>query len=467
MNYAALVFSHSITPRLQYVIDFISQYYGLPIRLTSDEEKYANTPSACRINYSYHRILKDEIWIHSHVLLFESAVRQVKVECFEHNGYKVFFRTEGDIGFDLFAAIFYLLTRYEEYLPHHRDIYGRYAHQNALAFREEFLHQPLIDIWLEDFRKVLGVKNPEFRTTQARFTFEPTYDIDIAWCFLNKGFKRNAGAILQLFLKAKWGRMMERIRVLRGKKPDPFDAYEWMEALHQQYQLHPVYFFLVAHVKGKYDKNIDVENVAFQALIEETAARYKTGLHPSWSSGDLQPQLGKEKKYLEQLIQKEVDTSRQHYIRFDLPTTYRRLLNVGITHDYSMGYGTINGFRASVARPFYWYDLKSEQMTRLLVHPFCFMDSNAYYEEQLGVEEAFRELMAYYQYIHSVNGVMTTIWHNSMLGTAEEFEGWREMYENFVRAVCGGRSPARGTNHGGTENTEETRRDREGSVPLL
>ena len=39
---SVLVFSHSITPRLQYIIDFLSQYYGLSLRLTSDEERFRN-----------------------------------------------------------------------------------------------------------------------------------------------------------------------------------------------------------------------------------------------------------------------------------------------------------------------------------------------------------------------------------------------------------------------------------------
>jgi hypothetical protein len=96
MSYSALIFSHSITPRLQYIVDFLSHYYGLSFRLTSDEEKYLNSKETCKINYSYHRLQPDEIWIHSHVLLSESYVRQVKVECFEKNGYKAFFKAEGE-----------------------------------------------------------------------------------------------------------------------------------------------------------------------------------------------------------------------------------------------------------------------------------------------------------------------------------------------------------------------------------
>jgi hypothetical protein len=442
---AVLVFSHSVTPRLQYIIDFLSRYYGLPFKLISNEDRYVNSKDNCKINYSYHRIDPSEIFIHSHALLFESFVRQVKVECFDKNvrltetySYKAFFKAEGDFGFDLFAAIFYLLTRYEEYLPYKKDIYGRYAHENSVAFREGFLHLPLINIWLEDFRTLLNEKNPQFNKYHPKFIFLPTYDIDLAWSFRNKGFKRNLGGILILLFNGKFKKMIHRIRVIRRKKPDPFDAYQWMDELHRQFNLQPFYFFLVAKEKGKHDKNIDVDNIEFQQLIQSIASRYAVGLHPSWASGAIPSLLTREKATLEQLTNQSIHSSRQHFIRFELPSTYRKLLALGITNDYSMGYGSINGFRASIATAFYWYDLKSEEKTDLLIHPFCFMDANAYYEQNLSPAAALEELMHYYTRVKSVNGSFITIWHNNFLGTAEEFSGWREMYEKFISAIHNG-----------------------------
>jgi len=435
---SVLVFSHSITPRLQYIIDFLSQYYSLQFKLISDEERFVKATDSCKINYSYHRLDPSETFIHSHALLFESFVRQVKVECFEKSEYKAFFKAEGDFGFDLFAAIFYLTTRYEEYLPHQKDLYGRYAHENSIAFKENFLHLPLINIWLEDFKQLLLSKDPSLTVQNSNFSFLPTYDIDIAWSFRNKGFKRNFGGILQLFFKGKFRKMVHRIRVIKGKRPDPFDSYEWMERLHAQFKLQPIYFFLVAKETGKYDKNIDVANPEYQQLVQSLSSKYAIGLHPSWASGDIPSLLTKEKATLEQITNRGITSSRQHYIRFDLPSTYRRLLALGLTNDYSMGYGSINGFRASIAASYYWYDLKNEEKTKLLIHPFCFMDANSYYEQKLPPEAAFEELMLYYTIVKSVKGTMITIWHNNFLGTAEEFAGWKQVYERFVSSIVKG-----------------------------
>jgi hypothetical protein len=432
---SVLVFSHSITPRIRYINEFLSEYYGASFKLTSDEERFMKATDSCKINYGYHRLDPYEIFIHSHALLFESSVRHVKVECFEKNGYKAFFKAEGDFGFDLFAAIFYLITRYEEYLPHKKDSYGRYAHEDSVAFRESFLHLPLINFWLEDFKMMLKEKDPTLELHERQFTFRPTYDIDIAWSFRNKGFKRTAGGTAKLFFNGKFRKMVHRIQVIKKKRQDPYDAYDWMDHLHFGFGLKPVYFFLVAKEVGKYDKNIDVNNPEYQQLIQSTAAKYAIGLHPSWASGDIPSLLTREKSMLEHVISHAVTNSRQHYIRFDLPSTYRKLLALGITDDYSMGYGSINGFRASIASTYFWYDLKNEEKTRLQIHPFCFMDANSFYEQQLSAEAASEELLQYFDAVKSVNGTMITIWHNNFLGTDPIFAGWKEVYQQFVSSV--------------------------------
>src|SRR6202171_1492397 len=96
---------------------------------------------------------------------------------------------------------------------------------------------------------------------------------------------------------------------------------------------------------------------------------------------------------LAKIIESPVKYSRQHYIRMTLPQTYRKLIDVGIEKDFSMGYGSSNGFRASIASSFYWYDLKAEKKTVLMLFPFCFMDATSFYENGLTPKAAFAELM--------------------------------------------------------------------------
>jgi len=432
-----LIYTQTITPRLQNITDFSGKdIIGKPFELTTDRDYFLKYENA-KINYSAERISAEEFWIKPHSLLFENKISEQSIQCFNVNDQKAFFKTEGDFPFDIFAASFYLLSRYEEYLPHQKDMYGRYAHENSLAFKEDFLDQPLINIWLKDFKSLLISKFPysPLTTHHSPFTFLPTYDIDIAWSYTHKGWWRIAGGLAQSLIKGNWKHFKERINVLQEKQKDPFDSYSWLNQLHELYKIKPFYFFLVAEKNGKYDKNISPRQRALRELIKDHLIRYNIGIHPSWRSGDEQSLLKKEIDSLQTITGNKVFSSRQHYIRFSLPETFRRFIDNGIQFDYSMGYGSNNGFRASVASPFYWYDLEKEKQTELMLFPFCYMEANSFYEQKYSAEQALDEMRHYYEEVKSVNGTFIMIWHNHFLGTDKLYEGWREVYEQFIREV--------------------------------
>lgn len=220
-----------------------------------------------------------------------------------------------------------------------------------------------------------------------------------------------------------------------GKKRDPFDTYEMLNSLHEQYGLKPLYFFLVPEKNGLYDKNILPHKDAMWSLVKQHAKKYTIGLHPSWQSGDKPALLETEKQQLEAMAEKNISISRQHYIRFELPGTYRRLISAGITDDHSMGYGSINGFRASVASSFNWYDLEKEAVTFLRIHPFCYMEANSFYEQHDTPEQAFKEMIHYHQVCKDAGGTFISIWHNHFLGTDPLYKGWKECYLQFLQHI--------------------------------
>ena len=160
---------------------------------------------------------------------------------------------------------------------------------------------------------------------------------------------------------------------------------------------------------------------------------HNTGLHPSWQSNKGAKILKEEKDLLEAIGGIRVTKSRQHYLKFELPETFRRLIGVGIQQEYSMGYGSINGFRASIASSFYWFDLQKNRPTYLLLYPFCFMDANSYFEQKYSPHQAYTEIKKYYSMVRKVNGMFITIWHNNFLGNNPQLKGWREVYEIFMK----------------------------------
>ena len=439
---SVIVFANTITHRLRYILDFIGkEIASTPFSVTDKKDEFVSY-TGFKINYSEQRITKQEFWQQPHTLLFEKDIQSQSIDCFETNGNRAFFKTAGDFPFDIFAASFYLLSRYEEYLPHKKDMYSRYAHENSLAFKENFLTIPLINIWLKELKNQLQYKFPAFTPQHLPFAFLPTYDIDEAYSYKYKQWWRSAGAAVKDLVKGKWDQFALRRKVFNNMEPDPFDSYDWMDNLHRAYKLQPRYFFLVPEKTGKYDRNILPGKTALQTLIRQQDEKYEIGIHPSWQSGDDPSLIKKEIQTIENITKKKITSSRQHFIRFILPQTYRYLTEAGIKEDFSMGYGSINGFRASVASPFYWYDLEKEQTSFLLLYPFCYMEANSFFEQKITPQQALDEMRYYYQSVKAVDGTLITIWHNTFLGTDKLFKGWKEVYALFVNEVCEPTVPA-------------------------
>ena len=441
-----LLYINDTSSRLQYTISFIESIIGQQIVVTTDKELYFLEHSI-KINYSPDKICDTEYHIIPHTLLFEKTIIPFEIIVTECRNNPCFFVSQDNHGFDVFAAIFYLISRYEEYLPHQKDMYGRYAHTNSLAYQHNFLNKPLVNYWIKDLVQQLtnGYQSPQSEShssaselitynlkLKTAFSFLPTYDIDIAFAYNHQSIIKNIGGFFKDLLKADIEKVIERATVYSGTKQDPFDTYQWLDTLHQEHHLAPIYFFLLANKKGIYDKNIPPTKKAMQQLLQQHAATYSVGIHPSWQSGDNKLLIKEEIESIKKITNKPCNISRQHYIRLTLPDTYRILIQNGITQDHSMGYGSINGFRASVASPFYWYDLEKERVTPLKLYPFCYMDANSFFEQHLSAEEAGEELQYYHDTVKAVGGQLITIFHNHFLTEQPQWKPWREMYLRFL-----------------------------------
>ncbi|MBU3713815.1 MAG: hypothetical protein FGM46_02580 [Ferruginibacter sp.] len=425
-----VIVSDTKSNRLNYICNFLfREQLGLEYIIRNDIHHQHIEEGSYLFNYTEKKIESEAFRLKPVGLLTEKNIRKQHINVFEKKEYKAFFKIEdSDFDFDILSAIFFLISRYEEYLPHEKDMYGRFSHDQSVAYKNDFLHLPLVNSWLNDFADCLQKKIPFLKITRPPFEYIPTYDVDMAWSFKKKGVLRNIGGFIS-------SPSLQRIRVVLGKEKDPFDCYEFLDDLHHKKNLAPVYFFLTAEQRGKYDKNISPHKRSMKRLIKKISENSRIGIHPSWKSNETVSILKREKKILEIISQQSVVLSRQHYIKLKLPHTFENLIEAGITEDYSMGYGSINGFRASVASSFLWYNLEKEEETSLRLFPFCFMDANAHFEQKQNAEISFDELMRYYQVCKEANGMFITIFHNYMLGTDKHFEGWKNLYQHFIAQI--------------------------------
>ncbi|TAH06397.1 MAG: hypothetical protein EAZ13_09610 [Sphingobacteriia bacterium] len=411
--------------RLSYIV---STLLGEQVFITQSKEQFIAF-NGYKISYAAKRIGNEELHIAPHGLLQQIGIQDQQVDCFKWEGFPVFFKTNGDIPFDFFSAAFYLITRYEEYLPSAKDAYGRYSHENSIAYQQNFLHQPIIQYWRS---KIFSPST----FPSLPFSFSPSYDIDIAYSYRSHSILRNTLGYFRDLLKGNSISITERMRVLFESQQDPYDVYEWLALLHSSLQLKPIYFFLLASKRNKLDKNISPRSTALQILIKKIVKQNRVGIHPSTQSTKDEWVLKNEIDNLQSIVKQPVQLSRQHYIFLEHPNTYQRLIEAGITHDYSMGYPSINGFRASYAAAFTWFNLQTNQSSALTIHPFCYMDATAIFQEKISPANALQQMQYYFDTVKSVGGEFIPVMHNNLLTTQPGFIAWRNIYADFLLKNC-------------------------------
>src|SRR6185369_12074563 len=121
--------------------------------------------------------------------------------------------------------------------------------------------------WLDEFKKALLHKFSALRFRAHNFKCILSYDIDMAYSYLYKGWARTAGGFARAFIKGQWTAIKDRWQVLRRQKKDPYDCFEWLDALHLYCRVQPYFFFLVAKNRGRYDKNTSTDAQLFQNLV--------------------------------------------------------------------------------------------------------------------------------------------------------------------------------------------------------
>jgi hypothetical protein len=427
-----LAYTHKITPRNRYIFRlFFKELLAIECKLTDDIAEF-NASSDPKFSYST-TALSTELHFASSNLLFETGIKEQPISVFEWQGNKVFYATGkyAELPFDPFAAAFYLVSRYEEYLPHIRDHYDRFDAKESIAWKNGFLTQPVINIWAQVIRRILSERFPELNFPVAQYSYISTIDIDNAYAYREKGMMRTLGGYMKDLVKLDFGNIRNRTQVLLGFKQDPYDTYDFQFAVQKKNKLKTIYFFLVGDY-GVNDKNLPIESRKFQSLIKTVGDYAEVGVHPSFGSNANPEKLRKEVANLANVLHREVTASRQHFLKLSFPDTYRNLIDLDITDDHSMGFANEIGFRAGICSAFNFYDLDLEMETKLRIHPFAVMDATLKYYMKVPPEQAMEAILPLIEAVRAVNGTFISLWHNESMSNEKQWEGWLRVYEEMT-----------------------------------
>jgi hypothetical protein len=399
---------------------------GLHVIITNDIEEFREAGMP-KLNYSGNDF-KDAVNIEPHSILFDYGVKDYSIEVINNQRFfRLFFRNSSqEIPFDMLGAAFWLLTRYEEYLPHKTDQFNRFQYKSSLAYQYSFLEVPLINVWLQELKKILAGKFPELTVKERAYNFVSTIDIDNAFKYKYKGLVRTIAGYVSDMLRNDSTGIRNRTAILLNRNKDPFDCYDFLIRVNSEYGIKAIYFLLLGDY-GMNDKNHSASDLRFQSLIKHLGDYAAIGIHPSFGSNNNLQQLKVEVSRLSNITHRQIVKSRQHFSMLKFPQTYQFLLQAGIGEDYSMGYTNVNGFRASYCFPFKWYSLDDEQETSLLVHSFSVTENTLKFYSDKEKKDFIELAEPVIQQVKKAGGEMISIFHNDSFD-----EKMKNYYKQFV-----------------------------------
>ncbi len=426
-----LVYTHKISPRLKYVFKHVcTRVLGVKVNFTTKIEEFI-AHNSLKMSYAKQH-LGNEFFIKSHEILFEQGLSDIEINVQKWEDTKCFF-FNGDksaIPFDIFAASFYMLSRYEEYLPQRKDEYGRFIATQSLGYKYDFLHQPVVDIWAYKFKAALQEKFPDFQFPKREYRIKPILDVPSPYNYKLKGVMRTLGGTVKDFFRFRFRSLYVRYSVLFGFIHDPYDTFKYIINKQKQVSAKFLIFFFVGSY-STFDKGININKRKYASLIKHVADYCSVGLKASYFSVSNAELLKKEKRQMEDVINTSLKASRFSFSKINLPESYRNLVQLEVNEDYTMGYIDHIGFRAGSCTPFLFYDLDYEVQTPLRICPFHMMDFALLKTSSLLDKK--KALHTIIDEIKGVNGEFVPVFHNYTFSKNAMWTGFKELF-NIILA---------------------------------
>lgn len=429
-----LIYSPHITNRLLYVLDYVfKEQLDIDYLLTTDKNECLQTNGVKKIIYADENI-GDGIFIHAHSLLFETRIKQIELAEGKINDQFVLFKHDAndDFGFDVFAGIFFLLSRYEEYYDLPKDKFDNYNFGNSILFRQTVLDVPVVEQWMNVLKKKFQERYLSIQFKKESPSYLLTFDVDVAFAYRNRSLKRIIGGFGKKLLKFRFKEFADQLLTVLHLRKDMFDTFSYISSSTKNKK--SIYFFNM----GKYDlwdKNPSYQNKKFQKLIQHIHEKNSVGLHPSYASNSNEQLVSVEKKCLETIIHAAIIKSRQHHLKLQIPKTYTALLNNKIAEDYTIGYHDTYGFRAGTCKSFLFFDVEKNETTPLRLFPFCIMEGTLNDVLHLDIGDAKKTILKLISVVCEYGGIFIPVWHNSTLSDKDGWKNWREVFEYMLTEI--------------------------------
>ncbi len=335
-----------------------------------------------------------------------------------------------EIGIDIFASSFFMLTRWEEYVNKKRDNHSRFPYNESIAYKYKFINRPIVNEYAEFLWKLLlKIGVPESFRKHREYSVLLTHDVDKG-SLLDHPFAYIRSMAGDIVLRKSVKLLLKKIKSLFTWQ-DPFDTYDYLMDLSEKYNTVSHFFFLYPCDNDKHNFKNSLNSI--KKAAEKIKKRgHKIGFHPSYNTYN-NPKLFKcEKDNIEKAIGEELKFGRQHFLRFEVPFTWRIWEQNNMEWDSTIYYATFGGFRSGTCYEYRPFDFIERRPIQILEIPLTVMEGTLISYRHLGREEYLSELKSITDIVKRYNGTFVYLWHNNSFWT---FYNYKNLYERSLEII--------------------------------
>lgn len=325
-----------------------------------------------------------------------------------------------EFNYDILFVSKYLLTCQEEYEIKERDSKERFTAE--LSLRKEKVNIPFFNINADILLEAINIVDKSIKVSNSNFEIFLTHDVDSINSRNKYVFLHNTKVLLtnrHIPLKERVGNLFLDIIYNRHLQIDKYIELETRKKAKSE-------FYFIEGEKHRLGKRYDLINIKEQVDKIKNSPNHIIRIHTNYFSYKDKEKIQNEINQIEKRTGTKVKSCRNHYLRFEIPTTLNILSECGIISDSTMGYPDINGFRAGICDSYVPFDLNENRLINIYETPLIVMDG-VVMEKNINFDEKWEQLKHNLDYVIKYNGVASVLFHQLVILYSE----YKTMYENL------------------------------------
>jgi len=336
-------------------------------------------------------------------------------------------------GIDIFSSSFYMLTRWEEYIDKDKDIYSRSKACNCLAYKNNFLDRPVVNEYAEMLYNMMIYLGADLNKKRNNFNVYITHDVDHP-LYCKRGLLKTFAADLIKRKSLKLGLKSINNILLSRKNTDfdPFNTFDFLMNYSEKIGCKSYFFFMGNKKSTDYDTGYSLDDKFIQQIFNEiTDRRHFIGFHPGYYTYDNSTEWHKQYEYIADHSPQKIISGRQHYLRFEVPTTWQIWEDNGMNWESSLYYSGEPGFRCGICTGFTVFNFLTKKMLKLKEMPLLLMENTLYKKFNGNIISIKKYCLNLIDMVKSYNGDFVMLWHNSSFNLPQ-WQNARELFTDII-----------------------------------